>query len=220
MTFSDEFDGSALNTAKWATKSSAEGDNGQGNLGNQQLEWNQAQNCAVAHGALTMTAKPDSITSPSGRHYDWSSCLISSSPSYAFQYGYIEERAELPAQRGFWPAFWTWQAAGVNRWVETDAYEHYSDTHTRLYLTQHAGAGGGCRISLDFDPTAGMHVYGVAIEPDGTDWYVDGVEVCHASGTSTGMTNIIDDLFVYSRIPPAPGTVEHKVIDYIRAWQH
>ncbi len=213
-----------MNTAKWATKSSAEGDGGQGNLGNQQLEWNQAQNCSVANGALTMTAKPDNITSPSGTHYNWSSCLITSTPSYAFQYGYMEERAQFPASKGFWPAFWTWQAPGVNHWEETDGYEYYSDNHSRLYLTQHSGSGGGCNVSLGFDPAAGMHVYGVDIAPTGTTWYIDGVNVCHASGTHQAMTNIIDDMFVYSgngntSIMAPPGTVATKVIDYIRAWQ-
>jgi beta-glucanase (GH16 family) len=220
LSFADEFNGTGLDTAKWATKSSAEADSGQGNTGNQQLEWNQAQNCSVSGGALTLTAKPDSVTSPSGHHYDWSSCLLTSTPSYAFRYGYIEERAQFPSQKGFWPAFWTWQAPSVNQWVETDAYEYYSDNHTRLYLTQHSGSGGGCNITLPFDPSTGMHVYGTDVEPTGTDWYVDGALVCHAAATSAGNTNIIDDMFVYSVIPPAPGTVAHKTIDYIRAWQH
>ena len=77
-------------------------------------------------------------------------------------------------------------------------YEYYSDNHTRLYLTQHSGSGGGCHYTPPFDPAAGMHVYGMDIEPTGSDWYVDGVKVCHATGTSSGMTNIIDDNFVYS----------------------
>ena len=222
-TFRDEFNGTAVDWRKWADRSSAEADNGHGNKGNQQLEWNHGRNCSVANGQLTITAKPDDITSPSGTHYDWSSCLLSSSPSYAFRYGYMEIRAKLPAPRGFWPAFWTWQAAGNNRWTETDVYEFYSDNHNRLYLSQHSGAGGGCTLTrpggFDFDPSAGFHVYGADIKPDGTDFYIDGRKVCTARGTSTGMTNIIVDMFVYSRIPPAPGTVARKQVDYVRAWQ-
>ena len=223
LTFSDEFSGTALDASKWATTSSAEADHGQGNPGNQQLEWDQAQNCSVGNGVLSITAKPDNITSPSGQHYNWSSCLITSTPSYAFRYGYIEERAQFPANKGFWPAFWTWQAPG-GPYIESDVYEYYSDNHTRLYLTQHSGSGGGCNITLPFDPSAGMHVYGMAILPTGSDWYVDGVKVCHAAGTSTGMTNIIDDNFVYSGngnrgLQPASGSIGVKTIDYIRAWQ-
>jgi Glycosyl hydrolases family 16 len=218
--FGDEFSGPVAWGSKWADSSSAEGDNGHGNMGNQQLEWNHSANCSTSNGILTMMAKPDSITSPSGQHYNWSSCLLSSSPSYAFRYGYMEIRAQLPGPKGFWPAFWTWQAAGNNQWTETDVYEFYSDNHSRLYLTQHSGAGGGTVYGPPFDPTTGFHTYGADIEPDGTHFYVDGRLVYTAAGTSTGMTNIILDNFVYSVIPPAPGTSAAMQVDYVRAWQH
>ena len=216
--FADEFSGTTLDTSKWATKSFAESDNQQGNAGNKQLEWNQAQNCAVANGALTITAKPDSITSPSGHHYDWSSCLISSTPSYSFQYGFIEERAQLPSQSGFWAAFWTWQIPGLAKHIETDAYEFYSVNHNNLDLTQHTKTFGACHYDPPFDPTTGFHTYGVDVEKSGTTWYVDGVSICMVPGTSTGLANIVADLFVSADRPPAPGAVEHKQIDYIRAW--
>ncbi len=226
LKFADEFSGSALDTTKWATTSIAESDGHQGNPGNQQLEWNQAQNCTVGSGALTMTAKPDNITSPSGKHYNWSSCLITSAPRYAFQYGYIEERAKFPAQKGFWPGFWTFgvppNSPGAQ---ETDVYEWFSDNHSRLYLDAKTAGGTGCIITLSFDPSVAMHTYGANIQATGTTWYVDGVQVCTSPGHATGPANIISNMFVYSgngklSLQPAPGSVEHKTIDYIRAWQH
>ncbi len=218
--FGDEFDGPIAWGRTWADSSTAESDGGHGNPGNQQLEWNHAANCATAGGILTMTAKPDSVTSPSGRHYDWSSCLITSTPSYAFRYGYIEIRAQLPAAKGFWPAFWTWQAPGNDQYTETDAFEFYSDNHARLYLTQHSGAGGGAVYRAPFDPSTGFHTYGVDIEPVGTRFYIDGKLAGSAPGTSTGLTNIIVDNFVYATIPPAAGSVGTMKVDYVRAWQH
>jgi beta-glucanase (GH16 family) len=217
--FGDDFTGPVAWGTKWADSSSAEADNGHGNLGNQQLEWNHKANCSTANGILSLTAKPDNIVSPSGTRYNWSSCLLSSSPSYAFRYGYIEIRAQLPGPKGFWPAFWTWQAAGNDRWTETDVFEFYSDNHSRLYLTQHSGSGGHLTYSAPFDPTTGFHTYGADIAPDGTRFYIDGKLVYTAPGTSTGMTNIIVDNFVYSRIPPAPGTTGVMKVDYVRAWQ-
>ena len=217
--FGDEFTGPVAWGSKWADSSSAEADSGHGNLGNQQLEWNHKANCSTADGVVSLTAKPADITSPSGRHYNWSSCLLSSSPSYAFRYGYIEIRAQLPGPKGFWPAFWTWQAAGNNQWTETDVFEFYSDNHSRLYLTQHSGAGGHLTYVAPFDPTTGFHTYGADIAPDGTRFYIDGKLVYTAPGTSTGLTNIIIDNFVYSRIPPAPGTTGVMKVDYVRAWQ-
>ena len=219
--FSDEFGGTSLDRSRWADKSSAEPDGGHGNLGNQQLEWNQAANCRVGGGELVMTAKREPFTSPGGQHYDWTSCLITTSPSYAFQYGFIEERAVLPAARGFWPAFWTWPAEQADEQAETDVYEFFSDNHGRLYSTQYSGADGGgrCTWAPPFDPSSGWHTYGVALEPSGTTWYADGVQVCHTGATSKARTAIISNLAVYSKIRPEPGTTSAtKRVDYIRAW--
>jgi hypothetical protein len=218
LAFSDEFNGTAVDWQKWADTSSAENDNGRGNKGNQQLEWNQGKNCTVAGGTLVQLAKPDDITSPSGQHYEWSSCLLSSSPSFAFQYGYIEIRSKLPSAKGFWPAFWTWQAAGNNTWTETDVYEFYSDNHNRLYLSQHSGSGGGCQLSPTFDPTTAFHTYGADIKSTGTDFYIDNKLVCSAAGSPSGKTNLIIDNFVYSKIPPAAGSTGKHEIDWVRAW--
>jgi beta-glucanase (GH16 family) len=220
MAFSDEFEGNAVDTARWSDRSSAQGASGQGNTGNQQLEWNQLANCAVSGGELVMTARREAFSAPTGTRYDWTSCLLTTTPSYAFQYGYIEERAVLPAAKGFWPAFWTWQARDVDKHVETDVYEFYSDNHTRLYLTQHSGKRARCDWSPPFDPTAGWHTYAAAIEPSGTTWYVDGQQVCRTEATADAPTNIITNLAVYSEIPPAAGTDSAvKRVDYVRAWR-
>jgi beta-glucanase (GH16 family) len=220
LAFSDEFQGTSLDRSKWADRSSAEADDGHGNPDNEQLEWNQAGNCAVSGGELVMTAKRQDFTAPSGAHYDWTSCLLSTEPSYAFQYGYVEERAVLPAQKGFWPAFWTWQAADARSPVETDVYEFYSSNRHELRLTQHSGRSGSCRWQPSFDPAAGWHTYAASIEPSGTVWYVDGAEVCRTGATSDGSANIISNLAVHAPEPPAAGTTTAvKRVDYIRAWQ-
>lgn len=220
LAFSDEFSGVALDRSRWDDRSSAEPDAGRGNPDNEQLEWNQAANCSVGDGRLTMTARREQVTSPaSGRRYDWTSCLITSAPAFHFRYAFLEERAILPAQRGFWPAFWTWQAADVDRHTETDVYEYFSDNAGLIYGTQFSGAGGQCRWRPPFDPAAGWHTYGVAIEPAGTTWYVDGIAICRAAGTSDASTAIISNLAVYSRIPPDTDTVTAtKSVDYIRVW--
>jgi beta-glucanase (GH16 family) len=220
LTFSDEFDGTRIDTGRWTDRSSALADDGQGNKGNKQLEWNQLANCRVGDGELAMTASREPITSPSGVQYDWTSCLLSSSPSYAFRYGYIEERAILPAAKGFWPAFWTWQSPGVDRTIETDVYEFYSHNHRQLLLTQHSGSRGGCQWRPSFDATADWHVYAAAIEPSGTTWYVNGRRVCHTASTSDGPTNITSNLAVYATVRPAAETgTAIKRVDYVRAWE-
>lgn len=218
LEFDDEFTGSAVDTSKWSFTSSAEADGGQGNPDNQQLEWNQSANCSEAGGLLTITADRQTVTSPNGNIYGWTSCLLTTVPSFAFQYGYIETRAQFPPAAGFWPAFWTWQAG--SSYIETDAFEYYSDNQNLVYLTQHSGAGGGCEgLVLGFNPTSAFHVYGVDIEPGGTTWWIDGKDVCSTPATSTGQTNIILDDFVYSQVPPDPSTDSAtEQIDYVRAY--
>jgi beta-glucanase (GH16 family) len=220
LAFRDEFQGPALDRSQWTDSSSAEADGGHGNKDNEQLEWNQAANCTVSDGELVMTAKRQAFTSPSGAGYDWTSCLLSSAPSFAFRYGFIEERAILPAPKGFWPAFWTWQATGVDAHVETDVYEFHSADRHELLLTQHSGGEGSCRWRPRFDPAADWHTYGASVEPSGTVWYVDGAAVCRTAATSDGLTNVISNLAVHAADPPAADvTTAVKRVDYIRAWQ-
>jgi Glycosyl hydrolases family 16 len=220
LAFDSEFTGTSVNTNQWAYSSSAEADDGDGNHGNNQLEWDQAQNCSVGGGYLTITSRRQNVTSPSGANYTWTSCLLTTTPSYAFQYGYMETRAKFPNVAGFWPGFWTWQEG--DSYIETDAFEFYSNDQGQIFLTQHSGAQGGCQgLSLGFDPSSDFHTYGVDIEPSGTTWYIDGKKVCSASGTSTGLTNIIINDFVYANDPPAGGTDSAaEQIEYVRSWQH
>jgi beta-glucanase (GH16 family) len=218
--FADEFAGGALDTAKWADQSTAESDDGHGNLPNRQLEWNQAGNCVVTGGQLAMTARRAAFVARSGARYAWTSCLLSTTSSFAFRYGFIEERAILPWQAGFWPAFWTWQPPGIDRQIETDVYELHTRDPRELLLTQHSGSGGGCQWRPGFDPTTGWHTYGAAIEPTGTTWYVDGTPVCRTAATSDGAATLVTNLAVDGNAPPARSTrTAVKLVDYVRAWQ-
>jgi beta-glucanase (GH16 family) len=217
LAFADDFSNGAIDAAAWSDRSSAESDDGHGNQSNGQLEWNQAANCAVSGGRLALTARRQDMTSGAGTRYAWTSCLLSS--TFTVQYGYLEERAVLPAAPGFWPAFWTWQADGANEQIETDVYEWRSAEPGRLLFTQHSGPGGDCAWRLPFDPSSGWHTYGTAIEPAGTTWYVDGAQVCHTAATSTGPTTLIVNLAVDAENPPPAGVSEAVAfVDYVRVW--
>jgi hypothetical protein len=168
--------------------------------------------------ATTSVAEPDGGHGNLSNHYGWTSCLLSSKPSFAFHYGYMEMRAELPYAAGFWPGFWTWQTGGPDN--ETDAMEYYSNDRYHVSLFQHSDGRGGCAYAvLPFNATTGYHTYGADIQPSGTTWYLDGHEVCSTSATSTGMTNVMLTMFVYSKSPPASGTQSAaEEIDYVRVW--
>ncbi len=96
IVFGDEFAGDALDRSRWDDRSSAEADEGRGNPGNQQLEWNQADNCRVGGGELVMTARREPHTSPAGQAYEWTSCLITSTPSFGFHHLVRRRHPGLP----------------------------------------------------------------------------------------------------------------------------
>ena len=132
---------------------------------------------------------------------------------------------KLPALPGFWPAFWTFQAPGAQQWNETDVFEYYSDNKRRLYLNQYVVRNGAEELDaypldIDFDPSAGWHVYGADIAPDATRFYIDGKLVRTTRNASQIDSSILVDHFVYSVKPPAASTQsETTYVDYIRAWQ-
>lgn len=210
--FSDEFNGTSVDTSKWSFTSSAESNcdaNGCSNPGNQQLEYNQGKNCTVSGGLLTITAKRETA---GGR--PWTSCMLHSKPQ--FKTMFLETRAKLPAKKGFWPGFWTWNGPQD----EVDVFEYYSDNKTKLYLTDRTGGNSGCIHDLTFDPTAGFHTYAAYMDGNTVTWYIDGQRVCNGPGSPKQAASILLDMFVYEKIPPdAATTSETMQVDYIRAWQ-
>ncbi|MDZ4655967.1 MAG: glycoside hydrolase family 16 protein [Bythopirellula sp.] len=100
--WSDEFDGSAVNTTNWRN-----------------LNWNTPHNneqqayipqqAAVAGGMLTITA----TNQPSGGKPYRSARLES---NYAKQYGRWEIRAKLPSTKGTWPAIWLLPNVSQHPW--------------------------------------------------------------------------------------------------------
>lgn len=227
QTFADNFDGTVLDTSKWTINSSSQSCNGtdaSGNQGNnQQLELNRKANLSFANGVMTITAKREEIASPCGGYtYAWTSGLITTGDKFTFQTGWIEERVKFPANKGFWPAFWTWQAPGVNSWDETDVYEYYSDNKTRIYSTKHPTGGGIITIlndgkAPDFDPSADFHVYGADIKTTSVDFYIDGIKVGSTTAGAAVRTSLISNLAVYSVIPPDTLSAQ-KQVDYIKVW--
>ena len=211
LAFRDEFNGSAVDWTKWADNSPALRDQGKGNLANNQLEWNQRQNCTVANGVLSMTAKKETVG-----NYQWTSCLITSTPSFDFQYGYVEERSQLPSAPGFWPSFWTWNSGQGVGDREIDIMEFWSRNHNEVHIGYQQGQGCDTWKPM-FDPTAGFHTWGVNVTPTGSTFYVDGKKACSVTQTLDGKVNLISNNYVANDpAPTAPSGV--KKVDYIRAW--
>lgn len=229
QTFGDEFNGTALDTAKWNTAGSWECCHGgrsqlqsDGSYNNGELDYKTAALPANYEEALgTLTIHTLRQAGPDGEA--WTGGQLGS--KQAFTFGYLETRARFSPVTGFQPALWTWGNGASPGAQETDGYEFYGDNHTRLYLhSRTMGTTQGCTITLAFDPTAAMHVYGVDMESTGTAWYVDGAKVCSVPIHPTSTWNIVDYQVPLAawRAPPALASTTHADYwsDYVRFFSH
>ncbi|MEK3686342.1 RICIN domain-containing protein [Paenibacillus sp. FSL R10-2736] len=229
LAWSDEFDGSSLNTANWT----AETGTGSGGWGNNELQYytNRAQNLQVTGGNLVITAQKESY---GGMNY--TSARIKTQGLKNFTYGKIEARIKLPSGQGLWPAFWMlgsnittvgWPASG-----ETDIMERVNN-NAFVNGTVHWDAGGHAEYgqvsgSLDFSQ---YHVYSVEWDSKYIKWFVDGNQfnqfyIENGTGNTEEFQKpffLLLNLAVGGNWPGAPNSATsfpaQMLVDYVRVYQ-
>src|SRR5687768_12795614 len=141
--WSDEFNGSRLDTSKWQYDTSR---NKEGWY-NKELQYyaaNRLENLRVGGGNLTIELRkdPQEIRKfPDWGKQKYSSAKIVTQGKAAFKYGFFEARAKLPCTRGSWPAFWMMPTANVE-WPqggEIDILEHIGAQPGVVHANLHTG---------------------------------------------------------------------------------
>jgi beta-glucanase (GH16 family) len=222
--FDDEFSGTSL-ASKWATCFPW------GCAGNYSSEYQCYGASNVLEGSNMVRLEASVKASRcSNVNQPYTSGLISSYPSYHFQYGYVEERFKLPTGKGYWPALELLAANQV--WPpEIDAFEGNGAATTQVGMHYHystaANAPGWTFAGPDF--TKGFHTVGVDVEPGGISWYVDGQFWCSYTDLN-GLKPITSQWYIVAPFAiggPSRGKPDSTTpfpayydIDYIRAWQH
>lgn len=229
LVWSDEFDGSSLNTGNWT----AEIGTGTGGWGNNELQYytDRSQNLKVTGGNLVITAQKESYQ---GMNY--TSARIKTQGLKNFTYGKIEARIKLPSGQGIWPAFWMlgsnintayWPACG-----EIDIMERVNN-NAGVNGTVHWDAGGHAefgRVSgnLDFSQ---YHVYSVEWDSKYIRWFVDGNQfnefyIENGTGNTEEFQRpffLLLNLAVGGNWPGAPnGSTSfpaQMLVDYVRVYQ-
>lgn len=189
---------------------------------------------SVSDGVLTITAQkaPVGFEAPSTFKKvaadTYTSGLLNSEASFSMQYGYYEIRAEMPAGKGLWPAFWLLQSNG--EWpAEYDVVEVLGHDTKSLHATSHWKNQSGSnqmehQAAKTFDAADGFHTYGFDWTKDKITWYYDGVKVFEAANRVTDQSMyMLVNLAVGGDWPGKPNAqttfpAEMK-IDYVRVYQ-
>jgi len=177
LVWSEEFDGTTLNSANWTPETGA------GGWGNneQQTYTPNSENLSVGGGSLLIQAKKSGTS--------WTSARIISKDKRSFKYGKIEFRAKLPSGIGPWPAAWmmgnnissvSWPACGeidVMEWRGNPT----SDANTVGHALHSPSRNGGNPLqpatrSAVANPSTQFHTYAVLWESDKVTFSVDGVD--------------------------------------------
>ncbi|MEX2364969.1 MAG: glycoside hydrolase family 16 protein, partial [Pseudohongiellaceae bacterium] len=144
LVWSDEFDGSAIDPAKWSYEQNCWG----GGNNEQQCYTDQASNAFIDDGALVIKAIKEDFTGPIANREDpafdpnntrtlpYTSARLRTLNKGDWRYGRFEVRAQLPAGQGTWPAIWMlptnwvyggWAASGEIDIMEAVNLETQSD---------------------------------------------------------------------------------------------
>lgn len=142
---------------------------------------------SVNNGLLTIHMKRNA-------QGQWRSGLLSSSDAqgrgFLQRTGYFEMRAILPKGDGVWPAFWLGSLGKKGETTpEIDVLEHYGRDPGSFLATTHLWTDGKSRDQgpevVKVPPGSlytGMHRYGVSVEADAINVFLDGRSVaCFAS---------------------------------------
>ncbi len=138
---------------------------------------------SLYQGKLSITAAP---TDPSTNWYNqpYTSGLITTYKSFSQLYGIFQVRAQLPAGRGLWPAFWLLPANGQYT-SELDVFEVLENAPNVLYSTTHGSTddswASDCQQLQVPDTADGYHIYSVDWEPRTITFRIDGVVTATAA---------------------------------------
>ena len=178
LVWSDEFNGSGINTSNWGY------DIGGWGWGNNESQYytNRQENARVEDGALVIEAHREDYLGSS-----YTSARLLSQNLREFQYGRIEARVKVPAGTGTWPAFWmlgtglgepgrVWPDVG-----EIDILEYVGREPNVVIGALHGpGYSGGNAIDQwSYQSSAiadDWHVVAVEWNYSGITWFLDGVQ--------------------------------------------
>ena len=171
LTFQDEFDGKALDTARWIDSYP---DNVRTHSNNEQ-QYYATDGYLLSKGLLRLKAERRAM-----EKMPYTSGMVTTYGKFAQKFGWFEIRCRMPKGKGMWPAFWL--LPNDKAWPpEIDILEVLGHETDKVYLTNHFKNAAGKHEGKGEpykgpDFAAGLHSFAVDWEPSSIVWYVDGRE--------------------------------------------
>jgi beta-glucanase (GH16 family) len=234
LVWSDEFDGTALNSANWTPET---GGGGWGN-NEQQTYTSNSENLSVGGGSLLIQAKKSGTS--------WTSARIKSQEKRSFQYGKIEFRAKLPTGVGPWPAAWllgnnissvNWPACGeidVMEWRGGFNGVPNGDANTVGHALHSATRNGSSPVeptsrSAVVNPSSAFHTYAVVWTANNLVFSVDGVDKATLTPPTADAAAFQKEFFLILNLAMGGSYVGSTIassvtsatyeVDYVRVYQ-
>ncbi|MET0405257.1 MAG: family 16 glycosylhydrolase [Cystobacter sp.] len=171
--WSDEFDGTSINTSNWHHNTTI-------HVNNEQQQYvDSSQNVQVSNGTLKLIARYQPTNG-----YPYTSGRLESAGKREFSHGRVEARLKLPVGPGLWPAFWMlgndinqvgWPACG-----ELDIMENVGYGEWTSGALHGPGYSGDTPINSRFYPNSSVsnwHVYRTDYSSTEIKWFIDDVLV-------------------------------------------
>ncbi len=182
VVWSDEFDGTAVDTSKWSFQTGDGCAEGVCGWGNNELQTYQVDNASVSSGTLKIEAREERV-----KNKNYTSARIRTLNQGDFYFGRFEARIKLTVGQGIWPAFWMmptdevyggWPQSG-----EIDIMENIGSEPSTVHGTIHFGdpwpdnssTGASYKLLGGERFTDAFHEFAIEKEAGVIRWFVDDV---------------------------------------------
>jgi Glycosyl hydrolases family 16 len=232
LLWSDEFNGSTINSSNWTY------DLGNSGFGNNELQnyTNRSVNARAENGTLIIEARRENL---GGSAY--TSARLKTEGRRTFGVNtWVEARIQIPQGQGIWPAFWMlgssissigWPSCGEIDIMEIRGQNPFQNLGTMHWANtdgSHASFGGSFNSSVSL--AAGFHTFAISRTPTAIRWYVDGTQYHEANiaGGINSTSEFQSQFFIILNVAvggnfvgsPNSGTPfpQQMRVDYVRVW--
>jgi beta-glucanase (GH16 family) len=245
LVWSDEFDGTEVDTSKWTYDLGDTDVHGNVGFGNNEMQYYRKENATVENGLLVIEAKKES---PPFEGKLYTSARLKTQGIFEFKYGRVDIRAAVAEGKGLWSALWMmgdnhttagWPYCGEIDIMDTIGGSGQEDMVVNNMYWNNGGLGASYapasyskeyRIADGETFSNSFHVFSFEWTEDRMTWYVDDVQTHTAPITTSNLSEafrneffLIFNVAVGGSWPGAPDSTSNfprgMLVDYVRVFQ-